>query len=318
MSTTRMEWINYHHLLYFWLVAREGGLVAAGKVLRLSHPTLSAQIRALEASMGEKLFVKSGRRLALTETGRVVFRYADEIFTLGREMLDTVKGRATGQPPRLNVGVVDVVPKLVVRRLLQPALHLAEPVRIVCYEEAYEKLLAELALHSLDIVIADAPVPTGSSVRAYNHPLGETSVSLFGTKALAAKYKHGFPGSLDGAPILLPLENSTLRRALNHFFDKHGIRPRVVAEFEDSALMKVFGADGEGLFPSPTVVQREVCSQYLVQSLGVIEGVRERFYAISSERRLHHPAVLAISEAAKLELFASARLDKRKRSVAGA
>src|SRR5512147_1412324 len=181
----RLEWVNYHHLLYFWVVAREGGLVPAGKVLRLSHPTLSAQIHSLEDNLGEKLFTKVGRKLALTDTGRVVFRYADEIFTLGREMVDTVKGRSTGQPLRLDVGIADVVPKLVVRRLLQPALSLPEPVRLVCHEEPYEKLLADLALHTLDIVISDTPVPTGSSIRAFNHLLGETGVSFFGTKSLA-------------------------------------------------------------------------------------------------------------------------------------
>lgn len=300
-----MEWVNYHHLLYFWVVAREGGLVAAGKVLRLSHPTLSAQIHSLEDHLGEKIFTKVGRKLVLTETGRVVFRYADEIFTLGREMVDTVKGRSSGEPRRLDVGIADVVPKLVVRRLLQPALNLPEPVRLVCYEESYEKLLADLALHSLDIVISDAPVPTGSSIRAYNHFLGETGVSFFGTSDLVKTYAKGFPGSLNGAPVLLPLENLTLRRSLSQWFDKNGIKPKVVAEFEDSALLKVFGGNGLGLFPAPTVVESEVISQYGVQLLGRAEEVRERFYAISVERRLKHPAVVAISEAARHELFAS-------------
>src|SRR5262245_37696777 len=202
--SSRLEWVNYHHLLYFWVVSREGGLVPAGKVLRLSHPTLSAQIHALEDHLGEKLFTKVGRKLALTDVGRVVFRYADEIFTLGREMVDTVKGRSTGQPLRIDVGVVDVVPKLIVRRLLKPALALPEPVRIVCYEDSYEKLLADLALHSLDIVIADSPVPPGSSVRAYNHLLGETDVAFFGVKSLVKKSRRGFPKSLDGAPMVLP------------------------------------------------------------------------------------------------------------------
>jgi LysR family transcriptional activator of nhaA len=299
-----MDWINYHHLLYFWVVAREGGLVAGGKVLRLSHPTLSAQIHALEANLGEKLFTKVGRKLALTETGRVVFRYAEEIFTLGREMVDTVKGRSTGQPLRLEVGIANVVPKLVVRRLLQPALGLPEPVRLVCYEESYEKLLADLALHTLDIVISDAPVPTGSSVRAFNHLLGETGVSFFGTSELVRAHKRGFPGSLNGAPVLLPLENLALRRSLNQWFDRNDIKPRVVAEFEDSALLKVFGGDGVGLFAAPTVVEDEVMAQYGVQLLGRVEEVRERFYAISVERRLKHPAVVAISDAARHDLFA--------------
>jgi len=299
-----VEWVNYQHLLYFWVVAREGGLVAAGKVLRLSHPTLSAQIHALEDHLGEKLFSKVGRKLALTETGRVVFRYADEIFTLGREMLDTVKGRSTGQPLRLDVGVVDVVPKLVVRKLLEPALSQPEAVRLVCHEGPYDKLLADLALHALDIVIADAPVPTGASVRAFNHLLGETGISFFGKKELVKTYKRGFPGSLNGAPFLLPLENLTLRRSLNQWFERNGIKPRIVAEFEDSALLKVFGADGVGLFPAPSVVEAEVMSQYGAQLLGRVPEVRERFYAVSVERRVKHPAVVAILEAARQELFA--------------
>jgi LysR family transcriptional activator of nhaA len=296
-----LEWLNYHHLLYFWLVAREGGLVPAARVLRLSHPTLSAQVHALEEHLGEKLFTKVGRKLALTDTGRIVYRYADEIFTLGREMTETLKGRGVGQPARLDVGIVDVVPKLVVRRLLQPALHLSA--RLVCYEDSYEKLLADLALHTLDIVISDAPVPAGSSVRAFNHLLGESDVSFFGTSDLAGKYKKGFPRSLDGAPVLLPLENSTLRRALNQWFDRHEIKPRVVSEFEDSALLKVFGSDGIGVFPAPTVVEKEVMAQYGVRVLGRTSEVRERFYAVSVERRLKNPAVVAISESARSSLF---------------
>ena len=301
-----MEWLNYHHLLYFWVVAREGGLVPAGKVLKLSHPTLSVQIHSLEDRLGEKLFTKIGRKLTLTETGRVVFRYADEIFTLGSEMVDTVKGRSTGQPLRLQVGIANVVPKLVVRRLLQPALSLPEPVRLVCREDSYDKLLADLALHSLDIVISDAPVPTGSSIRAFNHLLGETGVSFFGTRSLAKTYKRSFPTSLHGAPMLLPLESLPLRRSLNQWFDRNGIKPRVVAEFEDSALLKVFGADGIGLFSAPTVVEKEVIAQYGVRLLGRTDEVRERFYAISVERRLEHPAAVAISNAAHHDLFAPA------------
>lgn len=300
----RLEWLNYHHLFYFWVVAREGGLVAAGKVLRLSHPTLSTQIHALEDQLGEKLFTKVGRRLALTDVGRVVHRYADEIFTLGREMIDTVKGRSTGKPLRLDVGVVDVVPKLVVRRLMQPALALPEPVHIVFREARFEELLADLAHHTLDIVISDSPVPTGSSVRAYDHLLGECGMSFFGTPALVAAHGRGFPGSLDGAPMLLPLENLTLRRALEQWFDRHHIRPRVVAEFEDSALLKVFGSDGVGLFPAPTVVENEVKAQYRVERLGATTEVSNRFYAVSVARRLEHPAVVAISNA-RQQLFAT-------------
>lgn len=301
-----MEWINYHHLLYFWVVAREGGLMPAGKILRLSHSTLSAQIHALEDQLGNKLFTKLGRKLTLTETGHVVFRYAEEIFTLGREMVDTVKGRSTGQPIRFNVGIANVVPKLVVRRILQPALNMPEDVRLICYEESYQKLLGDLALHTLDIVISDAPVPMGSNIRAYNHLLGETGVTFFGTRELVKARKRNFPACLNDAPVLLPLENLTLRRSLNQWFDKHAIKPKVIAEFEDSALLKVFGSDGTGLFPAPTVAEKEVISQHGVQVLGRIPDVRERFYAISAERRLKHPAVVAICEAARHDFAAFA------------
>jgi LysR family transcriptional activator of nhaA len=302
-----MDWLNYHHLMYFWVVAREGGLVPAGKVLRLSHPTLSAQIHALEDHFGEKLFTKVGRKLALTEMGHVVYRYAEEIFTLGREMVDTVKGRATGRPVRLDVGIADPVPKLIVRSLLQPALALSEPVRLVCHEDNYERLLAELAVLTLDIVISDAPVPAGSHVRAFNHLLGECGVTFFGTKALASTYKRNFPRSLEGAPMLLPLENLSLRRSLNQWFDANGIRPKIVAEFEDSALLNVFGADGLGLFAGHSAVEREIMAQHGVQVVGRADGVKERFYAISIERRLKNPAVLAICDAARHALFHRAR-----------
>jgi LysR family transcriptional activator of nhaA len=309
-----MEWLNYHHLLYFWVVAREGGLVPAGKVLRLTHPTLSAQIHALEARLGEKLFTRVGRKLTLTEVGRVVFRYAEEIFQLGGELVDTVKGRSSGRPLRLEVGVVDVVPKLVVRRLLEPALGLDQPVRLVCHERSFDSLLADLALHALDIVISDAPVPTGSSVRAFNHLLGETGVSFFGVRRLVQEYQRGFPRSLDGAPMLLPLEDLTLRRSLNQWFDRHHIKPQVVAEFEDSALLEAFGESGLGIFAAPSAVEREVMAQHGVQLLGRASEVRERFYAVSVERRLKHPAVLAISEGARHELFAARRRARREQA----
>lgn len=302
-----MDTLNFHHLRYFWMVAREGGLVQAGKVLRLSHPTLSAQIHALEDQLGEKLFEKVGRKLALTDAGRLAFRYAEEIFGLGRELADAVQGRATGRSPRLEVGVADVLPKLVVRRLLQPALALPEPVRLVCREGTFDRLLADLSRHALDLVIADSPVPSGSLVRAHHHLLGESGISFFGTPALVAGRRRGFPRSLDGAPVLLPAESLAQRRALEQWFDRHGIRPRIVAEIEDAALLKTFGADGAGLFPAPAVVAEEVEAQFGVQLLGAAEGVTERFFAISAERRLANPAVLAITRAAHRELFAPHR-----------
>ena len=299
-----VEALNFNHLRYFWVVAREGGLVQAARALRLSHPTLSAQVHALEDHLGEKLFTKMGRKLVLTDVGRTVYRYAEEIFGLGRELVDAVHGKGGGRQVRLEVGVADVLPKLVVGRLLQPALGLPDPVRLVCREGTFDRLLAELGRHALDIVIADSPVPSGSAVRAHHHLLGESDIGFFGSAEVVAPRRRGFPRSLDGAPVLLPAEGLSIRRSLNQWFDHHGIRPRIVAEFEDSALLKALGADGLGLFPAPVVVAKEVESQYQVQLLGMAEGVVERFYAISVERRLVNPAVLAISRAAHEDLFA--------------
>jgi LysR family transcriptional regulator, transcriptional activator of nhaA len=297
-----MEWLNYHHLLYFWTVAREGGLGPASKVLRLAPPTLSGQIRALEESLGEQLFTRKGRSLVLTDVGHVVARYADEIFALGRELQRAVHGQTAGRLAPLNVGIVDVVPKLVVRKLLDPALRLDVPVRLVCHEDTHERLLARLASHEIDVLVADGPVPAGTTVKAYNHLLGECGVTFFGEKR-HAKLRRGFPESLDDAPILLPIEGTLLRRSLDHWFSSLGIRPRVVAEFEDSALLKVFGHDGVGVFAGASAVEREIKEQYGVEILGRVESVRERFYAISAERRLKHPAIVAISQAAKHEVF---------------
>ncbi|MBI2372457.1 MAG: transcriptional activator NhaR [Deltaproteobacteria bacterium] len=302
-----MEWLNYHHLLYFWVVAKEGGLAPAGKVLRLAHPTLSGQIHALEEALGEKLFERSGRRLALTEVGRVVFRYADEIFSLGQELMETVRGRPTGQPVRLRVGISDALSKVVVARILAPALALPEPVRLTCVEDDHERLLSSLSTHSVDVILSDSPVAPGSPVRAFGHLLGECGVSFFATPELLRNSPGEFPGLLDGAPVLMPLENQTLRRGLEHWFSDLGIRPRLVAEFEDSALEKMFGSTGLGFFPGPTVVAREIERQYGVRSVGRTDTVKERFYAISAERRLKNPAVVAISSAAKARLFEAKR-----------
>ena len=294
-----MEWLNYHHLLYFWLVAREGSLAGACKRLRLSQSTVSAQVRQLERSLGEKLFERSGRRLVLSEVGRVVFRYADEIFGLGRELQDALHGRPVGRPQRLAVGVADVVPKLVAQRMLEPALHLGQPLCLVCHEDKPERLLAELALHDIDVVISDAPVGPSVRVRAFSHLLAECGVALFASPKLAAAHKRRFPRSLDGAPFLLPAETTSLRRSLDQWFDAHGVRPHIVGEFEDSALLTVFGEAGHGIFPVPAVVIDQVQRQSSVRMVGRIDGVRERFYAITVERRIKHPAVIAISEAAK-------------------
>jgi LysR family transcriptional activator of nhaA len=299
-----MDSLNYNHLKYFWVAAKEGGVTRASLKLNISQPTVSAQIRALEEALGAKLFVKHGRTRQLTELGRVVLRYADEIFGLGRELLNTVQGRTTERAPRLAVGVANVVPKLVTYRLLEPALALGGGLQIACYEDRADRLLAALSIHELDIVITDAPVGPGLSVRAYNHLLGESSVTVFGAAELAAAHRPRFPRSLDGAPFLLPTAGSSLRSSLEHWFDAQRIRPRVVGEFDDSALLKVFGEAGRGLFAAPTVTGADVRTRYKVDRVGVVESVRERFFAISVERRLKHPAVLAISDAARSTLFA--------------
>ena len=298
-----MEWLNYHHLLYFWTVARTGGVSAASAELRLAQPTISGQLRLLEEHFGEKLFHRVGRRLELTDMGRLVYRYAEEIFMLGRELTDAVRGRPTGRPLRFAVGIADQLPKLIAYRLMEPALKLPEPVRLVCHEDKPERLLADLAVHALDLVLTDAPLNPTINVRAFSHLLGECGTTIFGAKALAGRYRRGFPRSLDGAPFLMPTDNTVLRRNLDQWFSQLDLRPQVVSEFEDSALLKAFGERGVGLFAAPTAIEAEVRRQYGVQIIGRVEQVRERFYAISVERRLKHPAVVAISEAAKEKLF---------------
>lgn len=298
-----MEWLNYHHLLYFWAVAREGSITRASAQLHLAKPTLSGQIRRLEHVLGEKLFAREGRRLVLTEVGQVAFRYAEEIFSLGREFLDTVRGRGTGRVIRLVVGVVDAVPKLVALRLLEPALKLPEPVRIVCHEGAPDRLFAALSVHELDLVVSDTPLGPTVKVQAFNHLLGESAVSFFGAPQLAAAHRRKFPRCLDGAPVLLPSKNATLRRVLDHWFDSSGIRPKIVGEFDDSALLKVFGRLGVGFFPAPSIIETDVRQQYHVRRIGRVENLWERYYVISLERKLKHPAVVAITEAARQKLF---------------
>ena len=243
-----MDWINYHHVLYFWTVAREGSIARASEKLHLGQPAISSQLKQLERSFGVKLFQKNGRNLELTDIGRAVYRYADEIFSLGREMLDTVKGRPTGKPIRFTVGIVDVMPKLIAKRLLEPALHLADPLRLICVEDSLERLLSALALHNVDLVLSETPVTGAMKVRAFNHLLGESTIGVYGIRQLARKYRKGFPKSLDGAPFLLPTSNTALRRALEQWFDREKIHPVIVGEFEDSALIKAFGHAGVGVF----------------------------------------------------------------------
>jgi LysR family transcriptional activator of nhaA len=300
-----MEWLNYHHLLYFWTVAKEGSIARACEKLRLAQPTISGQLRLLEDTLGEKLFVKQGRGLVMTDVGQVVYRYADEIFSLGRELQDVLKGRPRGRPLRLLAGVSDLIPKLIAYRVLRPALEMAEPVQIICDEGPPEHLLAELAEHRMDVVLSDAPIPPGVPVKAYNHLLGTSTATLFAAPQLAARFRKNFPACLDGAPFLLPMHESSLRRPLEQWFDAENIRPAIVAEFKDRALMTTFGQAGAGVFAAPTAIEKEMREQYRVVSVGRIDSVVERFYAISAERRLKHPAVVTISEAAREKLFAN-------------
>jgi LysR family transcriptional regulator, transcriptional activator of nhaA len=299
-----VEWLNYHHLLYFWTVVRTGSVAAASDELRLAPPTISVQIRRLEEQIGEKLLRRSGRRVVPTEMGQAVFRYADEIFSLGRELLDMVRGRPTGRPLQLIVGVVDVMPKSIAHWLIEPALRLNERVRIVCREATPEQLLAQLSVQSLDVVLSDAPIAPGVKVRAYNHLLGETGVSFLGDAKFARTHRRRFPKSLHGAPLLLPASNTAIRRGLDEWLDTLEVRPEIVGEFEDSELLWEFGKAGEGIFPVPTVLEKHLTRIYRVKVLGRTDAVRSRFYAISVERRLKHPAVVAICETARRELFA--------------
>lgn len=298
-----MEWLNYHHLLYFWSVAKHGTVAKACEELRLAQPTISAQIRVLEDTLGEKLFVRSGRRLVLTEMGRIAFKYAEDIFSLGHDLMNTIKGLGSGRPVRLAVGIVDVVPKLVASQLLKSAFTYSPSIRMVCWEDKLDKLLADLAIHGLDLVIADTPAPPTIKVKAYNHLMGESGVTLFATRTLTRRYRRNFPQSLRGAPILLPTSNAMLRRQMDEWLVRHDLRPTLIGEFEDSATLKAFGQDGYGLFPGSTVMEEEICRQYRVQVVGQLNSLKQHFYAITVERRLTHPAVLAVVRSARRELL---------------
>lgn len=297
-----LEWLNYHHLLYFWVVAREGSIAAATRKLNLTQPTISAQLRLLEESLGEKLFDKAGRSLVLTEAGRVALRYADEIFALGRELRDTLRDRPTGRPVRVTVGIADVVPKLVAYRVLHPAFDAAPDVEMVCREASSETLLTMLGQHEVDLVLTDAPA-AGGPLRAYNHLLGESGTTLFAARSLAASVRKHFPKSLQGAPLLLPGAATQIRRALELWLDGSGIAPRRVGEFDDLALMTAFGRAGTGIFPAPTAIEEEIEAQHGVEVVGRLPEVRERFYAISAERKIKNPMVSAITSTARRRIF---------------
>lgn len=299
-----MSDLNYQHLYYFWFVAREGSVTAAAKKLHLTQPTISTQLRLLQDSLGEPLLEKSGRNVALTEAGRLTFQYADEIFSIGRDLRQTLKERSLRRL-RVVAGIADVMPKLTAYQLLLSVFSLGEPVRLICRQDRQDRLIAELALHELDVVLADAPIPTGTRIHAFNHLLGESPIAIFASAKLARKYRPGFPQSLDRAPMLMPLEHTTLRRSLDEWLSRREIRPEIAGEFEDSALLKVFASAGVGLFAAPTIVKEELSTKYHCELVGELDGVWERFYAITLDRRIRNPAVAALCQSARERLGVS-------------
>jgi LysR family transcriptional activator of nhaA len=301
-SSLPSPWLNYHHLLYFWTVAREGSIAAAGKRLRLAHATISMQIKTLEDQLGVELFDRSGRKLELTEMGQLVFGYADNIFSLGRELVDVLQDGASANP-RLRIGIHTAVPKLVAYRLIEPALRLGEGLQVICYEDRFSQLLTRLAGHELDLVISDSPLGPDSNVEAFSHLLGQSSVSFFAAPHLAEQLRSDFPRSLDRARFLLPLPGSMIRRELGRWFEAEDLQPEIVGQFEGSALLTVFGQSGLGAFAGPSVIEAELEQQYGVHAIGRTDAIHERFYAITADRRIRHPGVVAISQSAKATMF---------------
>jgi len=298
-----MRHLNYNHLHYFWTVANEGSIARAAEVLHITPQTISGQLKLLEEFIEEPLFQRAGRGLELSETGRLVKQYADDIFAVGAELASLVRGRQAHASPVLNVGIVNSIAKLIAYRVLEPALGAAEPVRVICTEADLEKLLADLAVHRLDLVISDRPIPVGLNVKAFNHSLGSSEIAFFTSARLIRRYRPGFPASLDGAPLLMPAHGSALRRDLEDWLERVDVRPDVVAEFDDSALMKAFGQAGAGIFPAPRAIANEIESMYHARMLGTATEVKETYVGISPERRLKHPAVLGIIESARENLF---------------
>ena len=297
-----MRHLNYNHLLYFWTVAREGSVAKAAESLNLTPQTISGQLKVLEDTIGEPLFQRVGRGLAITETGRVVEQYADEIFNLGSELTQRIKSKQPGAPTVFNVGIVNSIPKLIAYKILEPALKMDEQIKMICIESDLDSLLGDLAVHKLDLVLSDRSVPTGLNVKAYSHELGSSGMSFFGSESLIEEYSGEFPQLLDNAPVLLPLNDHVIRRSLDDWFETVGVSPNVIAEFDDSALLKAFGEGGRGFFPAPTAMTRQVEAMYHVKAIGEIKDVSERFFVISPERKLKHPAVVAITEAARFSL----------------
>jgi LysR family transcriptional activator of nhaA len=296
--------MNFKHLHYFWVTAKAGGVMRAGAQLHTTPQTLSGQIRLLEEDLGRKLFKKSGRTMELTEAGRLALGYADQIFSLGGELETAVRQAHGGQPVlEFRVGVADAVNKSVAYRLLEPALSLEVPVRMVASEGKFADLLSQLALNRLDLVIADEPMSRRINVRAFNHSLGRSSMAFFATTPLAAQLQGTFPACLSGSPMLIPGSQASVRQQLEAWFTRHGIAPRIVGEFDDGALMTAFGRQGRGVFMVPSVMESETTAQYGVQCVGRSEELVDEFFAVSVERRITHPCVVAITDAARGQLF---------------
>ena len=295
--------LNYKHLHYFWAVAKAGSIARASEQLHLTPQTISGQLSLFEQTQGETLFRKNGRNLELTEAGRLVLSYAEDIFALGQELEEVLHHRPTERTLQLRVGVSDALPKIVAYKLLEPALQSPQTLRINCREGKLDMLLAELAAHKLDVVISDSPMPANAKVRAYNHLLGESGVSFFATSGLSAQFPAPFPACLEGAPLLLPGEDAAMRSRLLQWIDQQELHPRIAGEFDDSALMSAFGQAGAGMFAAPSVIADMVMRQYDVSLIGSTDDICEQFYAISVQRKLTHPAVLAISHAAQGAMF---------------
>jgi len=295
--------LNYRHLYYFWVVAKEGSVTRAAERLDVAVQTISAQLAQLEQTLGKSLLAPQGRRLVLTEAGRVALGYADQIFLLGEQMQEVLAETDVGKIMRLVVGISDSLPKLIAARLLDAALKLPQRVKLICYENDFESLLGNLSVHKLDVVLTDRPVPSGTTLRVFSHLLGESEISLFGLPELAQRYQPAFPLSLNGAPLLLPTRGNAIRGRLDHWFEVNDLRPDVIGEFDDNALLNTFGRSGIGLFPAPSALEKDVREQFGAVPVGKLVGVREQFYAISNERRIKHLAVEAILAAIHGEEF---------------
>lgn len=306
-----MEYLNYHHLRYFWTVAREGGLTKATAKLNVSQPTISAQIHALEGVLGEKLFRRAGRNLALTDTGQQVLGYADEIFSLGEDLLNSVKQRPTSRALRLNLGIADVLPKLVTFRIIEPIFRLPYPVQISCSEATASDMLLELASYRLDLVLADEPASSGVTTNVFNHFLGQSGITFCAAPPLASRLRRAFPKSLNAAPALLPMANTGLRRSLEKWFHSVGVRPRLAAECYDPAFVNVLAVQGLGFMAVPTVVANEIVTRFGLRIIGRTEECQQQFYAITPERKLTHPAITAITSRTPNLLFRQASAKSR-------